>query len=303
MSSGWSWFVIGLIVFNLGVTFFLFLWAPRAEVPVLADGTTGHAWASGTIREGLHRLPRWWVVASFVMYFSAFGYLALFPGFGNHEGALDWTSEKELNAATVANTAKLEPVMQRLAALDIDAVGADPQGRQLGERLFIDNCAACHGRHGQGNQLLGAPDLGDADWLGGGSAQDVMNSIRNGRTGAMPAWGALGDAAVKGLAQYVLALSGQAHDATAAAAGEAVFKATCIACHGPDGKGNPILGAPNLTDSVGLYGAAEQAIETSIRDGRQGHMPAWNARLSDQEIHVLAGYVHHLSQRGKAATP
>ncbi|HNC69634.1 MAG TPA: c-type cytochrome, partial [Pseudomonadales bacterium] len=114
---------------------------------------------------------------------------------------------------------------------------------------------------------------------------------------------ALGDAAVKNLAQYLLGLSGQAHDATAAAAGETVFKATCIACHGPDAKGNPMLGAPNLSDSVWLYGGTQQAIETSIRDGRQGHMPAWSTRLSDQEIHVLTGYVHHLSQRGKAGTP
>ncbi len=302
MSSGWSWWVIGLIVFNLGLTFFLFVWAPRAKVPVLSDGTTGHVWSNGSIREGMHRLPLWWILASFGFYVWAFAYFVLYPGFGSYKGTLDWTSERELAAATAANSAKLDPVMQRLAALEVEAVGSDPQGLQFGERLFIDNCSACHGRHGQGNHLLGAPNLSDSDWLYGGNAQDILMSIRNGRSGVMPAWGALGEETVKNLAQYVLALSGQGHDAAAAAAGEAVFKATCSACHGADGTGNPMLGAPNLSDGIWLYGGEPAAIAASIHDGRQGHMPAWHTRLSEQEIHVLAGYVHHLSHHGQATS-
>lgn len=302
MSSGWSWWVIALIVFNLGITFFLFLWAPRAKVPVLPDGTTGHVWSNGSIREGLHRLPMWWILASLGMYFWAFAYLVLYPGFGSYKGTLDWSSADELAAATAANDAKLDPVVRRLAAMDVETVGSDAKGIQLGERLFIDNCSACHGRHGQGNQKLGAPNLTDADWLYGGSTQDILTTIRNGRSGVMPPWGSLGEATVKNLVQYVLGLSGQSHDAAAAAAGEPMFKSICGACHGADGTGNPMLGAPNLSDGVWLYGGTPEAIEVSIHDGRQGHMPAWQSRLSEDEIHILAGYVHHLSQRGQTGS-
>ncbi|GMU50547.1 MAG: hypothetical protein AMXMBFR31_27730 [Candidatus Desulfobacillus denitrificans] len=300
MSSGWSWWVIGLIVFNLGTTFLLFLWAPRAKVPVLPDGTTGHVWAHGVLREGMHRLPRWWIAASFAMYLAAAGYLVLYPGFGNRQGALGWTSGKELASATTANAAKLDPALTRLAAMSVEAAADDAQAQRLGERLFVDNCAACHGREGLGNPLLGAPNLADDDWLYGGSGEDITASIRDGRSGAMPPWKALGDLAVKNLVQHVRRLSGQPHDAAAAAEGGAIFQANCSACHGPEGKGNPQLGAPNLTDDIWLYGGSLAAIETSIRNGRQGHMPAWNSRLSGAEIHVLAGHVYHLSHRGQA---
>ena len=301
MSSGWSWWVIGLIVFNLGVTFCLFLWAPRAKVPMLSDGTTGHVWAHGTLREGMHRLPGWWILASLAMYVIAFGYLVLYPGFGNHAGALGWTSGKELAAATAANAAKLDPVLKRIAAMDVEAVAGDAQAQRLGERLFIDNCAACHGRTGLGNPQLGAPDLTDGDWLHGGTGQEITTSIRDGRSGVMPPWATLGEPSVNCLVQYVLSLSGQPHDAASAAAGEPIFKTICTACHGPEGKGIPQLGAPNLTDGIWLYGGARAAIEASIRDGRQGHMPAWGPRLSEGDIHLLAGYVQHLAVRANAA--
>lgn len=297
MSSGWSWWVIGLVVFNLGVTFCLFVWAPRARIPTLPDGTTGHVWADGALREGMHRLPGWWIGGSFAMYVVAVGYLVLYPGFGNHPGRLDWTSEKELAVTTAANAAKLEPVLHRIVAMDVEALAGDAQARRLGERLFVDNCAGCHGRAGLGNPNLGAPNLTDADWLYGGSAQDITASIRDGRSGVMPPWTSLGEPSVKSLVQYVLSLSGQSHDTESAAAGEPLFSAICTACHGPEGKGIPQLGAPNLTDAIWLYGGTQAAIETSIRDGRQGHMPALGPRLSAGEIHLLAGYVHHLSGR------
>ncbi len=304
MSSGWSWWVIGLIVFNFGLTFCLFLWAPRAKVPVLPDGTTGHVWAHGVLREGLNRLPGWWIVMSFAMYVLACGYFVLYPGFGDRKGALDWTSGKELATATADNAAKLDPVMKRLAAMSVEAVARDPQAQRLGERLFVDNCAVCHGRTGRGNPQLGAPDLTDNDWLYGGSGQDITTSIRSGRSGVMPPWNSLGEATVKNLAQYVLSLSREPNDAAAvvaATAGETIFKSTCSACHGAEGKGNPAMGAPNLTDKIWLHGGTLAAIETTIRDGRQGQMPAWAPRLSDDEIHVLAGYVYHFSHSAEAA--
>ena len=295
MSNAWSLWVMFLVVLNMGITFFLFLWAPRAKIPTLPDGTTGHVWAHGAIREGLARLPTWWLVISFAMFFGAFGYLVLFPGFGNHKGTLGWTSHGQLARETASNDARLDAAFQRFDKYSIEQLAGDREARAMGEVLFRDNCAACHGRDAHGNMLLGAPNLADNDWLYGGDGKAILTSILDGRHGAMPAWGPqFGDAGVANLANYVLSLSGAPHDATKAIAGKALFT-VCAACHGPEGKGNPALGAPNLTDTIWLYGGDLESVETSIRDGRSGNMPTWRARLGENDARVIAAYVYSLS--------
>jgi cytochrome c oxidase cbb3-type subunit 3 len=296
MSTGWSLWVMFLVVLNLGITFALFLWAPRAKIPTRPDGTTGHVWAHGTILEGLKNLPRWWIVFSGAMFVSAFIYLFLFPGFGNHKGALGWTSHGELARDVAANEAKLDPLLDRFRLYTVEQLAGDPQARQMGKVLFEDNCAACHQRSGKGNILVGAPNLTDGDWLYGGTGKDITTSIHDGRGGVMPPWASLGADNVKNLTQYVLSLSGAPHDAAKATAAQPLFS-TCAACHGADGKGNPALGAPNLTDDIWLYGGTPAEIEQTIANGRQGHMPAWSARLSEDQIHVIAAYVYHFSHQ------
>ena len=295
MSNAWSLWVMFLVVLNMGITFFLFLWAPRAKIPTLPDGTTGHVWAHGAIREGLARLPTWWLVISFAMFFGAFGYLVLFPGFGNHKGTLGWTSHGQLARETASNDARLDAAFQRFDKYSIEQLAGDREALAMGEVLFRDNCAACHGRDAHGNMLLVAPNLADNDWLYGGDGKAILTSILDGRHGAMPAWGPqFGDAGVANLANYVLSLSGAPHDATKAIAGKALFT-VCAACHGPEGKGNPALGAPNLTDTIWLYGGDLESVETSIRDGRSGNMPTWRARLGENDARVIAAYVYSLS--------
>ena len=294
MSTGWSLWVMFLVTLNMGITFFLYLWAPRAKIPTRPDGTTGHVWAHGTILEGLKKLPAWWVWFSGAMFASAFVYLYLYPGFGNHKGALDWTSHGELARDVAANKAKLDPLLERFRLYPVAQLAGDPQARELGKVLFEDNCAACHQRSGKGNILIGAPNLTDNDWLYGGTGEDITTSIHDGRGGVMPPWASLGEDNVNNLVQYVLSLSGINHDTAKAAAAKPLF-ATCAACHGADGKGNPALGAPNLTDSIWLYGGTAADIHHTIHDGRQGHMPAWSPRLTDDQIHVLAAYVYHWS--------
>ncbi|TAM14011.1 MAG: cytochrome-c oxidase, cbb3-type subunit III [Rhodanobacter sp.] len=295
MSMGWSLWVMFLVVLNMGITLFLFLWGPRAKIPSQPDQTTGHAWAHGTIREGLRPLPRWWLLLSGSMFIGGIGYLVLYPGFGNHKGLLHWTSHGQLAKAVAANDAKLDPLLQGFDLYSVEQLAGDPEAQQMGQRLFDDNCAACHGRNAHGNQALGAPNLTDNDWLYGGSGKDITTSIHDGRGGVMPPWASLGEQTVKNLAQYVLSLSGEPHDAKMAAAAEPIFKGTCSACHGADGKGTQALGAPNLTDHIWLHGGSLADIEKTIHDGRQGHMPNWDKRLSDDDIHVLAAYVYHVS--------
>jgi cytochrome c oxidase cbb3-type subunit 3 len=299
MSDFWSWWVITLIVFNLGVSFLLFLWAPHAKVPTLEDGTTGHVWANGAIREGMHRLPMWWIVLSLLMFAAAFVYLALYPGFGSFAGRLGWTSHDQLARRTAANRELRQEAMQRFATLPAEELAGDRDALRLGQVLFADNCAACHGSAGRGNPLLGAPDLGDSDWLYGGDGKAILASILDGRRGVMPAWGeSLGADGVDKVAEYVLSLSwGTPHnvaDLLKVNAGKKLFTA-CAACHGADGKGNHALGAPNLADSTWLYGGTPEAVRESIRNGRSGHMPAWRARLGDDDARVLAAYVYSLS--------
>jgi cytochrome c oxidase cbb3-type subunit 3 len=295
MSAGWSLWVMFLVVLNLGITLFLFLWGPHVKIPVQPDQTTGHVWAHGTIREGLRPLPRWWLLLSASMFVGGIGYLVLYPGFGNHKGLLHWTAHGQLARAVAANDAKLAPLMQRFRLYPVEQLAGDPDAQQLGRRLFDDNCAACHGRDARGNQALGAPDLTDDDWLYGGTGKDIASSIHDGRGGVMPPWNSLGKQTDANLAQYVLGLSGAPHDAAMAAAAEPIFKATCAACHGADGKGNQGVGAPNLTDRIWLHGGSPAEILATIRDGRQGHMPNWDKRLDDDQIHVLAAFVYHLS--------
>ena len=292
MSTFWSMWVMVLIVFNLGVSLFLFAWGTRVRIPTIADGTTGHVWAHGTILEGVHRLPLWWVLMSAGLFIAAFTYLILYPGFGSHEGALAWMSHGQLARDTAANQAKLAPVLQRAKSDTIEQLATDTEATRVGERLFIDNCAACHGRQGYGNALLGAPNLTDNDWLYGGSGDAILTSILDGRHGAMPALGASFDQqGLENLGNYVLSLSGSAHSALRASEGKASF-AVCAACHGPEGKGNPALGAPNLTDTIWLYGGTLATIEETIRNGRSGVMPAWRSRLSDSEARMVAAWVY-----------
>jgi cytochrome c oxidase cbb3-type subunit 3 len=304
MSEFWAGWVIVLIVFNLGVTFFLFLWGPRAKVPVLPDGTTGHAWANGAIREGMHRLPLWWVLISFALFFSAFAYLVLYPGFGNFKGTLGWTSHAELARHTAGNDALLAANMQRWAKLPVEQLAGDRDALAMGEVLFRDNCAACHGRAGHGNRELGAPALDDAVWLYGGDGETILTSILDGRRGVMPAWGQqYKDDEIANLANVVLGLAGAPHDAAKAAAGKEVFTTVCAACHGAEGQGNPAMGAPNLTGKAWLYGGDLETLETTIRGGRGGIMPAGRTRLGENDARVVAAYVYSLSHGGAAGRP
>jgi cytochrome c oxidase cbb3-type subunit 3 len=98
----------------------------------------------------------------------------------------------------------------------------------------------------------------------------------------------------------VLSLSKSAHNPIYAAAGQPKF-AVCAACHGADGKGNTAIGAPNLTDKIWLHGWGEEAIVAMINHGKTNIMPAQGARLSPEQIHVLAGYVWSLSQPASPA--
>ncbi|AMN45999.1 cbb3-type cytochrome c oxidase subunit III [Steroidobacter denitrificans] len=304
MSTFWSAWVMFLVVLNLGITFFLFLWAPRVKIPVLPDGTTGHVWAHGALRESVRKLPTWWIGFSASMFLWGFIYLALYPGFGAFKGLLGWTSGAQLEQQVRVNDALREPILQRVRAGTVEALAGDAQVTAIGHTLFQENCAACHGSTGRGNTVLGAPNLVDDDWLYAGDGETILTSILDGRRGVMPAWGgALGREGVNQVAAYVLSLGGSEAPEDWVAAGQTHYATLCVACHGADGHGNPVLGAPNLTDDIWLYGGDFARIAETIRDGRAGEMPSLRARLGEDQARIIAAWVYAQSHAAAGNPP
>lgn len=291
MSTFWSSWIMFLVVLNLGITLFLFVWGQFVKIPTQPDGTSGHVWAHGVLREGVHRLPMWWVLMSASMFIAGIGYLVLYPGFGSYKGALGWSSHQQLAEDSAANRVKLEPVLQDFDALSIQQLSGDPGATRMGHRLFVDNCAACHGIEGRGGVAIGAPNLIDNDWQWGGTPEAILTSILDGRHGTMPPFeGTLSKDDITRLANYVQSLSGAPQSPARAAEGKALF-ATCAACHGAEGKGNPALGAPNLTQPHRLYGGDLATLEQTIRKGRSGTMPAWRNRLGERDARLITAWI------------
>ena len=302
-NSGWSVFIAAATIGGMLFCLALLVIAARRKVVIGPDGqvdqTTGHVW-DGDLTEMNNPLPRWWMVL-FVGTVVASGiYLALYPGLGSADGRLKWTSvnqyEGEQDKARIAMAA----VYDQYAAMDAPALARDPAAMGIGERLFINNCATCHGSDARGSKSF--PNLTDTDWLYGGTHEQIKETITQGRQGTMPPMAAaVGNAQdVRNVAHYVLSLSGSPHNSLAAQLGRAKFGA-CAACHGADGKGNQALGAPNLTDRVWLHGWGEAAIVAMVNEGKTNVMPAQAARLTPEQIHVLGAYVWSLSQAQNVA--
>jgi cytochrome c oxidase cbb3-type subunit 3 len=293
-SGGWSVFIAASTVVGLIACVALLIIAARRRVMGnVDDNTTGHVWDED-LRELNNPLPRWWMGLFVITVVFSVAYLFLYPGLGSFGGSLKWTSTGQYEAEEAKARAALTTLYARFTAMDEKQLAADEQAMGIGERLFVNNCAACHGSDARGSK--GFPNLTDADWLWGGTFADIQKTIAEGRTGAMPPMGdAIGGGEnVRNVAHYVLSLSGSPHDSVAAQLGRGKF-AACAACHGMDGKGNPALGAPNLTDKVWLHGWGEEAIAAIVNGGKTNQMPAHANRLTPEQVRVLAAYVWRFS--------
>ncbi len=302
-SSGWSIFIAAATLLSVVACLALLFIAARRKVVIRPDGkpeeTTGHVW-DVDLTELNNPLPRWWMWLFVITVLFSFAYLWLYPGLGSAAGSLGWTSVNQ-HTDELGKAAKTSaPLYARLAALTPEQLAADAQAMGVGERLFVNNCATCHGSDARGAK--GFPNLTDGDWLWGGTPEAIAQTITNGRQGVMPPMAAaVGNATdVRNLANHVLSLSGSAHDNIAAQLGRETFSA-CAVCHGAKGEGNIALGAPNLRDKVWLHGWGEQAVVSIITNGKTNVMPAHAERLSAQQIQVLAAYVWQLSRSATKA--
>jgi cytochrome c oxidase cbb3-type subunit 3 len=293
-SSGWSVFVAVSTV--VGLVFCIALLVIASKRKVMAnDNTTGHVWDED-LTELNNPLPRWWMWLFVITVVFSAVYLAFYPGLGSVPGTLRWSSVAQYEAEQQKAQAAMAPLYDRFAKMTAAELARDPQAMGIGERLFVNNCSTCHGSDARGSK--GFPNLADNDWLYGGEPETIKATITAGRNGVMPPMAAAvgGPEDVRNVAQYVLSLSGSPHNAIAAQLGRSKF-AACAACHGAEGKGNPALGAPNLTDKVWLHGWGEAAVASMITQGKTSVMPAHGERLSAPQIHVLSAYVWKLSRK------
>ena len=184
----------------------------------------------------------------------------------------------------------------------VEKLSENPNALKVGSRLFLQNCAVCHGSNAKG--ALGYPNLTDNDWLYGGAPENILTTLHNGRVGGMAAWrDQIGEDGIRAVSDYVLSISGNQQgydlDPTQVAQGEVIFNepTNCVLCHGNDAKGMISTGAPDLTDNIWLYGGDRESIRDTIRYGRAGVMPEWETKLGNERIMLLAAYVYSLSDR------
>ncbi len=293
MSTFWHWYITIITIGTIAVTVWFLIWSSRIKVDAAQedDGseTTGHVW-DGDLKELNNPLPRWWMGLFWITIVFSVVYLILYPGLGRFQGVLGWSQESQYEQEMEVARASFEQRYAALGALELEQLASNPEAVEIGRNLYAHNCSTCHGSDARG--AVGYPNLTDDHWIWGDQPQQVLTSIVNGRQAAMPGWGAvLGDEGVLETAIFVQQLAGESVDPAMAAAGEEHYNQVCLACHGPQGKGNPILGAPNLTSGVYTYGGDLDTLQYTIRNGRAGVMPAQLDLIGETRSRLVTAYI------------
>ncbi|MFV0488126.1 MAG: cytochrome-c oxidase, cbb3-type subunit III [Vibrio fluvialis] len=325
MTTFWSLWITVITLGTLLGCAFLLVWCLKDKMGVEEGVDMGHEYDG--IREINNPLPKWWTYLFVSTFVFAAVYLTLYPGLGNFKGVLGWQSSDQRvrslgeSKASIAAAQENKTLVQYAKELDdadtyfgeafkrlaykdggsdlrpIPEIAADSDALKVGQRLFLQNCSQCHGSDARGQK--GFPNLTDNAWLYGGEPDAIVTTIRHGRIGQMPAWkDALGEQGVQEVVSYALSLSGRSVNAREAEAGKARF-VVCAACHGTDGKGNPAVGAPDLTDQDWLFGDSRAAVTETVSNGRSGVMPAWIDILGEDKVQLVASYVWSLSNSDK----
>ncbi|WP_411382965.1 cytochrome-c oxidase, cbb3-type subunit III [Pseudomonas sp. L7] len=302
MTTFWSTYISVLTIGSLIGLTWLLLATRKGQSHDTSDQTMGHSFDG--IEEYDNPLPKWWFWLFVGTLVFSVGYLILYPGLGNWKGILPgyengWTQVNEWQKEMDKADARFGPIFAKFAAMPVEEVAKDPQALKMGARLFASNCSVCHGSDAKG--AYGFPNLTDKDWRWGGEPETIKASIMNGRHGVMPAWAeVIGEQGVADVAAFVLSnLDGRSLPEgikADVAKGKEIFASNCVACHGPEGKGTPAMGAPDLTHPQAfIYGSSFAQLQQTIRYGRQGQMPAQAEIQGNDKVHLLAAYVYSLS--------
>jgi cytochrome c oxidase cbb3-type subunit 3 len=304
MSSFWHWYIVIITVGTLIATVWFLLYSSRMKVPSSKDEdgaeTTGHVWDED-LRELNNPLPRWWLGLFWLTVLFSVVYLVLYPGLGRYEGALGWSQEQQYEQEMAQARAAFQQRFGHFDDMSLVELAANDQAVEMGRNLYAHNCATCHGSDARGAR--GYPNLTDDHWIWGDQPAQIEHSVVNGRRAAMPPFGdALGQEGVRETAAYVQKLAGRDVDESLAEAGGEHYRQVCIACHGPQGKGNPALGAPDLTNGVYTYGGDIDSLRATIRNGRNGVMPAQKPLIGETRARLAAAYIYSLhDEDGSAA--
>ncbi len=278
----WSGWVVVLTCVSLATLTWLILsvyFAPGANEHPDAEPV----W-DNDLREGSNAPPLWWFWMILAALVFSLVYLMLYPGLGSYTGLLNWSHGKRIVESYETYDTSFSEIRANIASADLAEIQNDLDLMQAAERVFRRECSACHGPDARGQASL-FPNLMDIDWQWGSSAEQIEQTIRGGRVANMLAWQSiLGEEAVVQVADYVTNLT---ENAAGDHPGQAVYQQSCAACHGVDGAGNTLLGAPNLADNIWLYGGDTETIKASIATGRAGVMPAFAERLDDAQIKLL----------------
>lgn len=295
MTEFWHWVVAaGTILFVVWCVW-LVRWSSRQGPQDLADeDLVGHRW-DGDLEEWNNPAPKWWLYLYFITIAWAVGYMIVYPGLGSFGGTMGWSQTGQYEAEMQAATARYEPIYSRFASMDFEALTADADALQLGRSLYASYCTTCHGSDARG--ASGYPNLTDDDWLWGNSEAAITTTISLGRNSIMPMLAPAlgGEQGIDNMVRYVQSLSGGAVADSAAMSAQPLFVALCSACHSADGSGSQLLGGPDLTDDIWLYGASSDTIRSTIVQGRNGVMPAHGEMLGESRTKILAAYIASLS--------
>lgn len=302
MNGNWSGYIIALVVLNV-VGCVILLWKTSRTSPGDPPAEqTGHVW-DGDLTEYNKPLPRWWINLFYLTIIFTIGYLVWFPGLGNLAGTANWSSQSQHAADKAASDAKLAAALAPYDGKPIDELARDPRALAVGKSVFASRCANCHGSAGQG--AIGFPNLTDEIWHWASDPDGVTETVMHGRNAVMPAWadtltGMGGATAVDDVIAYVQSLGGipgATPDPAAVARAAPLYAGICAACHGPAGKGNPLLGAPDLTDTYWLYGNTPEVLREGLAKGRGGVMPAHAPLIGETRARLAAAYAWSLSKQ------
>ncbi|MGY6587370.1 MAG: cytochrome-c oxidase, cbb3-type subunit III [Wenzhouxiangella sp.] len=304
MSAFWHWFVVIITLVFIAAMVWLFVATGKARVPSgtnkEGEETTGHVWDED-LMELNNPMPRWWLWLFYGTVIFSLIYLALYPGLGNFAGALGWSSSGQYAEERAAADADFQARFGELAQLPLEELAHHPDALRVGRNIFAHNCSTCHGSDARGAR--GYPNLTNNHWIWGGEVDQVWHSVYYGRQAVMPGFGgALDEQDVTRTAVFVQQLAGQQVDSAMAAAGRRHYDMLCAACHGNDGTGNPMLGAPDLTAGVFIYGGTMDAIRYTIRNGRNGVMPAQRDLLGEARSRFVTAYVLSLNAENNGSS-
>jgi len=295
MPAFWHWFVAaGTILFVVWCVWLISWSSKQGPQNVADDDVVGHKW-DGDLEEWNNPAPKWWLYLYFITIAWAVGYMIAYPGLGSWNGTLGWSQQGQYESEMQDAARRYEPIYEKFAAMDFTELSKNADANQLGKSLYASYCTTCHGSDARG--ATGYPNLTDDDWLWGSTEEQIIATISGGRTAVMTPWAQVlgSDEAVDNMVRYVQSLSGLVDADETATTAQTQFTTFCAACHMPTGTGNPLVGAPNLTDDIWLYGSSDDAVRMTIVEGRNGVMPAHGELLGEDRTKILAAYIFSLS--------